>query len=64
MIADTGRARPALDTDVVTRAAVVPALSALAVIHVVDLPGTLGPTAWSGSVISRSSLPRSWPAGR
>ncbi len=43
MIADLGRARPAPETDVMTRAAVVPTLAALAVIHVVDLPGTLGP---------------------
>jgi hypothetical protein len=43
MIADLGRARPAPETDVMTRAAAVPALAALAVIHVVDLPGTLGP---------------------
>jgi hypothetical protein len=35
--------QPAPDTDVITRAVTVPALAALAVIHVVDLPGTLGP---------------------
>jgi hypothetical protein len=38
-----GPARPAPDTDVIMRAVAVPALAALAVIHVVDLPGTLGP---------------------
>ena len=38
-----GRAQPAPDTDLITRAVGVPALAALAVIHVVDLPGTLGP---------------------
>ncbi len=43
MFADGGRARPAQDTDVITRAVAAPALAALAVIHVVDLPGTLGP---------------------
>ena len=43
MFADLGRTQPAPDTDVITRAVAVPALAALAVIHVVDLPGTLGP---------------------
>src|SRR6516165_9262656 len=43
MFDDLGPARPAPDTDVITRAVAVPALAALAVIHVVDLPGTLGP---------------------
>jgi len=43
MFADPGRAHLAPDTDVITRAVAVPALAALAVIHVVDLPGTLGP---------------------
>src|SRR5579859_4266352 len=38
-----GRAQPAPDTDLITRAVGVPALAALAVIHIVDLPGTLGP---------------------
>ena len=37
------RSQPSPDTDVITRAAAVPALAALAVIHVLDLPGTLGP---------------------
>ncbi len=37
------RSQPALDTDVIMRATAVPALAALAVIHVLDLPGTLGP---------------------
>jgi len=40
---DLGPSRIASDTDMVMRAVVVPALAALAVIHVVDLPGTLGP---------------------
>jgi hypothetical protein len=43
MLADLGRAQPGPETDVITRAVAVPALAALAVIHVVDLPGTLGP---------------------
>ena len=43
MFDDLGPARPAPDTDVITRAVAVPTLAALAVIHVVDLPGTLGP---------------------
>ena len=38
-----GRSQPAPDTDMIMRATAVPALAALAVIHVVDLPGTLGP---------------------
>jgi hypothetical protein len=37
------RSQPAPDTDMIMRATAVPALAALAVIHVVDLPGTLGP---------------------
>ena len=43
MFGGLGRAQPAPDTDLITRAVGVPALAALAVIHVVDLPGTLGP---------------------
>jgi hypothetical protein len=43
MFHDLGPARPAPDTDMIMRAVAVPALAALAVIHVVDLPGTLGP---------------------
>jgi len=38
-----GRAQPAPDTDLIMRAVAIPALAALAVIHVVDLPGTFGP---------------------
>ncbi len=43
MFDDLGPARPTPDTDMIMRAVAVPALAALAVIHVVDLPGTLGP---------------------
>jgi hypothetical protein len=43
MLDRLGRSQPAPDADVITRAVAVPALAALAVIHVVDLPGTLGP---------------------
>ena len=43
MFADLGRTQLAPDADVITRAVAVPSLAALAVIHVVDLPGTLGP---------------------
>jgi hypothetical protein len=43
-----GRAQPAPDTDLITRTVGVPALAALAVIHVVDLPGTLGPNRLVG----------------
>src|ERR1700740_1283753 len=45
-----GRSQPDADTDVIPRAAAVPALAALAVIHVVDLPGMPGPgPGWPGS---------------
>ena len=43
MFADRGRSNPAYDTDLISRAVAASALAALAVIHVVDLPGTLGP---------------------
>jgi hypothetical protein len=43
MLDRLGRSQPAPDTDVIMRATAVPALAALAVIHVLDLPGTLGP---------------------
>jgi len=45
MLDRIGRSQSAPDTstDMITRATAVPALAALAVIHVVDLPGTLGP---------------------
>jgi hypothetical protein len=43
MLDRLGRSRPASDIDLITRASAVPTLAALAVIHVVDLPGTLGP---------------------
>jgi hypothetical protein len=39
---------PAQDADVIARAVGALALAALAVIHVVDLPGTLGPTPLVG----------------
>ena len=37
------RSQPAPDTDTILRAAAVPALATLAVIHVLDLPNTLAP---------------------
>jgi len=43
-----GPSRAAQDSDVVARAVAAVALAALAVIHVVDLPGTLGPTPLVG----------------
>src|SRR6476646_4005190 len=43
-----GRSQPDADADVITRAAAVPALAALAVIHVVDLPGMPGPDRLAG----------------
>ena len=43
MLGCLGQARPVQDTDVVARTVAAVALAALAVIHVVDLPATLGP---------------------
>src|SRR5580698_3257312 len=43
MLDRLGRPQPTADTDMIMRATAVPALAALAVIHVLDLPGTLGP---------------------
>ena len=48
MIGCLGPSRSTRDADVVARAVAVVALAALAVIHVVDLPGTLGPTPLIG----------------
>jgi hypothetical protein len=48
MFARLSPAEPAQGADVVTRAIGALALAALAVIHVVDLPGTLGPTPLVG----------------
>ncbi|MBV9094036.1 MAG: hypothetical protein JO132_09205 [Streptosporangiaceae bacterium] len=48
MLADPGRSKAAQDADLIARAVAVLALAALAVIHVVDLPGTLGPTPLVG----------------
>ena len=41
MVGCLGQSRPAQDADVVARTVAAVALTALAVIHVVDLPGTL-----------------------
>jgi hypothetical protein len=43
MVAYSYRSKPAQDVDLIARAVAALALAALAVIHVVDLPGTLGP---------------------
>jgi hypothetical protein len=48
MSARLGPAQPQ-DTDIIVRAVAALALAALAVIHVVDLPGTLGPTPLVGA---------------
>jgi hypothetical protein len=48
MLARLGPAQPASGADVITRALGALALMALAVIHVVDLPDTLGPTPLVG----------------
>ena len=49
MFARLGPAQPAQGADVIARAVGALALAALAVIHVVDLPGTLGPTPLVGA---------------
>jgi hypothetical protein len=48
MFAGLDAARSARDADVISRAVGAVALAALALIHVVDLPGTLGPTPLVG----------------
>ena len=48
MFARLGQPQPAQGADVVARAVGAMALASLAVIHVVDLPGTLGPTPLVG----------------
>jgi hypothetical protein len=48
MIARLDPVQPAQGADVIARAVGALALAALAVIHVVDLPGTLGPTPLVG----------------
>jgi hypothetical protein len=48
MLARLGQPQPAQGADMVARAAGALALAALAVIHVVDLPPTLGPTPLVG----------------
>jgi hypothetical protein len=48
MFARTGPSQSALAADVIARAVGALALAALAVIHVVDLPATLGPTPLVG----------------
>jgi hypothetical protein len=49
MFARLGPAQPSQGADVIARAVGALALAALAVIHLVDLPGTLGPTPLVGS---------------
>jgi hypothetical protein len=49
MFARLGPAQPSQGADVIVRAVGALALAALAVIHVVDLPGTLGPTPLVGA---------------
>jgi hypothetical protein len=48
MFARLGPSQPAQGADVIVRAVAALALAGLAVIHVVDLPGTLGPTRLVG----------------
>ena len=48
MFARLGTSQPTQETDAVARAVGALALAALAVIHVVDLPATLGPTPLVG----------------
>ena len=49
MFARLGPAQPAQGADVIARAVGALALAALAVIHVVDLPATLGPNPLVGA---------------
>jgi hypothetical protein len=49
MFARLGPAQPSQGADVIARAVGALALAALAVIHIVDLPGTLGPTPLVGA---------------
>jgi hypothetical protein len=49
MFARLGPAQPPQGADVIARAVGALALAALAVIHLVDLPGTLGPTPLVGA---------------
>jgi hypothetical protein len=48
MVGCFGQSRPTRDSDLVARGVAAVALAVLAVIHVVDLPGTLGPTPLVG----------------
>jgi hypothetical protein len=48
MLGCLGQSQQAHDREVIARAVTVPALAALAVIHVVDLPNTLGLTPLAG----------------
>jgi hypothetical protein len=48
MVARLGQSRQAHDAEVIARTVAALALAALAVIHIVDLPGTLGPTPLIG----------------
>jgi hypothetical protein len=48
MVGCFGQSRPIQDSDLVARGVGAVAVAALAVIHVVDLPGTLGPTPLVG----------------
>ena len=48
MFARLGPSQPAQNADVIVRAVAALALAGLAVIHVVDLPPTLGPTPLVG----------------
>jgi len=49
MFARLGPSQPAQGADVIVRAVAAMALAGLAVIHVVDLPGTIGPTPLVGA---------------
>ena len=61
MLARLGPSQPAQGADVIARTMGALALIALAVIHVVDLPATLGPTplaAIAAGLITLLALPR------
>jgi hypothetical protein len=63
MFARLGQSQPAQGADVIARAMAALALAALAVIHVVDLPATLGPDRLVGIGYLGIIASSSWSAG-
>lgn len=63
MSACLGQSQAAQGADATVRAVAAPTPVVLAVIHVVDLPGTLAWPRWPTSGIWALSPPRPWSAG-